>query len=120
MVRRTPSTSTPCDGVGSSAAQMQVSTPLSEMNVDTSAGTGTMPEIATYSIFIDGEWRAARSGEVFESENPYTGEPWCTIPRCLREDADDAVQAAARAFRGPAWRGHVSGTQTPLPARMRS
>ncbi len=88
---------------------MQVSTPLSEMNVDTSAGKDTMPEIATYSIFIDGEWRAARSGEVFESENPYTGKPWCTIPRCSRDDADDAVQAAARAFRGPAWRGmHAS------------
>ncbi len=68
-----------------------------------------MPKIPTYSIFIDGEWRAARSGEVFESENPYTGKPWCTIPRCSGEDADDAVQAAACAFRGPAWRGmHAS------------
>src|SRR6201999_1461448 len=40
------------------------------------------------------------SGRTFESENPYTGEPWAVIPDGGPEDVDAAVQAARAALDG--------------------
>jgi len=56
-------------------------------------------------MFIDGEWRAARSGDTFDSYNPATGEAWCRVPDAGEADIDDAVQAAHRAFESPEWTG---------------
>jgi len=59
--------------------------------------------------FIGGKWVEARSRRYFESRNPATGE---LVGRCVdsgRDDIDQAVKAAARAFES--WR------RVPAPRR---
>src|SRR5690606_298294 len=49
------------------------------------------------------------SGAVFETEDPYRGEPWALIPRADAADANRAVEAAHRAFSTGEWpRMHAS------------
>jgi len=66
-----------------------------------SGGAGT--ETRACRMYIDGEWVDARSGERFDSVNPYTGQVWATAPLAGAEDVDAAVRAARRALDGP-WR----------------
>lgn len=56
-----------------------------------------------YRILIGGEWQNAASGEFFETDNPYTGEPWALIPRCNKVDVERAVEAASAAFESGPW-----------------
>lgn len=56
-----------------------------------------------YQMYIDGRWENAVAGEVFESIDPYTAEPWCTVPRGREADVDRAVQAAYRALTKGPW-----------------
>ncbi len=55
-------------------------------------------------MLVGGEWVEARSGETFESVDPYTTRPWATLPRAGPEDVDAAVAAARRAFDDGPWR----------------
>lgn len=41
----------------------------------------------------------------FESFDPFTGKPWALIPRGTKADVDQAVSAAATAFKSQEWRG---------------
>jgi (Z)-2-((N-methylformamido)methylene)-5-hydroxybutyrolactone dehydrogenase len=50
------------------------------------------------SMRIGDEWRPGSS--TFESIDPYTGQPWATVAEATRQDVDDAVVAARRAFEG--------------------
>lgn len=55
-----------------------------------------------YLNFIGGEWAAARSGKTFQNNNPADGrEAVAEYPSGGREDAQAAIQAAAKAF--PVW-----------------
>ena len=54
-------------------------------------------------MHVGGEWIDAGSGDYFESDNPYLGEPWALIPRGTAEDADRAVRAAHTAFTSGEW-----------------
>ncbi|MEA2380932.1 MAG: (Z)-2-((N-methylformamido)methylene)-5-hydroxybutyrolactone dehydrogenase [Solirubrobacteraceae bacterium] len=54
-------------------------------------------------MLIGGEWVDARSGETFESVDPFTGKPWADIPRAGPEDVDAAVRAARAAFDDGPW-----------------
>jgi aldehyde dehydrogenase (NAD+) len=54
-------------------------------------------------MFVGGRWVDAASGEVFDSDNPYLGEPWARIPRGSADDADRAVRAARTAFTSGDW-----------------
>ena len=54
-------------------------------------------------MYVGGEWVDAGSGDVFESDNPYLGEPWALIPRGTAADADRAVRAAHAAFTSGEW-----------------
>ncbi|WP_457376051.1 aldehyde dehydrogenase [Pseudomonas tolaasii] len=56
--------------------------------------------VKAYQMLIDGKWVDSVSGCVFESENPYTGKVWATLPRATPEDVDAAMEAADRAFNG--------------------
>ena len=56
-----------------------------------------------YKMFIGGEWVEAASGEHFPSDNPYTGQPWASIPRGGAADAARAVEAAHMALTGGEW-----------------
>jgi aldehyde dehydrogenase (NAD+)/gamma-glutamyl-gamma-aminobutyraldehyde dehydrogenase len=55
------------------------------------------------SAFIDGGFRPAVSGRVFENVNPATGAVLGTVAHCDAADVDLAVRAARRAFEGGAW-----------------
>jgi (Z)-2-((N-methylformamido)methylene)-5-hydroxybutyrolactone dehydrogenase len=48
---------------------------------------------------IGPDWRAAKSGQWFESLDPYTGENWARMPRGSADDVDAAVQVAHNAYR---------------------
>ena len=57
-----------------------------------------MPELPQYRMFIGGEWLAAKSGEWFESYDPYAGKPWALVARGGPADVDAAASAAHAAF----------------------
>jgi acyl-CoA reductase-like NAD-dependent aldehyde dehydrogenase len=59
-----------------------------------------MAELERFRMLIGGKAVDAASGKTFESQNPYTGEPWATVPDGGPEDVDAAVQAARSAFEG--------------------
>ncbi len=67
-------------------------------------------------MLIGGEWVDARSGAIFESINPYTAEPWATIPRAGAEDVDAAVRAARGAFES--WSRTTPVTRARLMRRL--
>jgi phenylacetaldehyde dehydrogenase len=55
------------------------------------------------SMWINGQWKGAKSGETFEVYNPATGD---VIARCAagdKADIDAAVQAARKAFESGPW-----------------
>ena len=54
-------------------------------------------------MYVGGEWVESGSGDYFESDNPYLGEPWALIPRGTAADADRAVRAAHTAFTSGEW-----------------
>ncbi len=56
-----------------------------------------------YQMFIGGEWVDAASGASFPSDNPYTGQPWASIPRGSAADVARAVDAAHQALTSGAW-----------------
>ena len=60
-----------------------------------------------FRMLIGGKAVDAISGRTFESENPYTGQPWAVIPDAGPEDVDAAVQAARSALDGE-W-GQLTG-----------
>jgi len=59
--------------------------------------------LATYQMYIGGQWVDASSGDQFESDDPYLAQPWARIPRGNAADVDRAVLAAHRAFTSGAW-----------------
>ena len=61
-------------------------------------------------MLIGGEWVAARSGETFETVDPFTGRTWATVPRAGPEDVESAVRAARSAFDEGPWR-RTTGTE---------
>ena len=54
-------------------------------------------------LLINGEWRDAASGAVFDSDDPFTGATWARIPRCAADDVDAAVAAARVALDSGPW-----------------
>ena len=71
--------------------------------------TGLTIETEHFPMVIGGELVEAASSRTFESENPYTGAPWATVPDAGPEDVDAAVGAARAALEGP-W-GAMTGFQ---------
>jgi aldehyde dehydrogenase (NAD+) len=61
-----------------------------------------------YQLFINGDWHDPASGDWFDSEDPFTGEPWAEIPRGNADDVERAVRAANAALDG-SW-GTMSAT----------
>jgi aldehyde dehydrogenase (NAD+) len=62
-----------------------------------------MSALPEYRNLIGGELRPAMSGKLLDSINPATGQVWAKIPASDKNDVEDAVAAAKRAF--PAWSG---------------
>lgn len=59
--------------------------------------------LARYQMYIDGKWTDAAGGECFDSDNPYTGKPWASIPRGRADDVARAVEAAHKALTSGEW-----------------
>ena len=55
------------------------------------------------SFFIDGAWRAAKSDRTFDVISPRSEELVGRVPAASREDIDDAVAAARKAFDEGPW-----------------
>ncbi|CAN5222235.1 aldehyde dehydrogenase [soil metagenome] len=55
------------------------------------------------AAFIDGDWVASKSGEVFADINPTTGEVIAQVAACGQADVDLAVAAARAAFDDGRW-----------------
>jgi aldehyde dehydrogenase (NAD+) len=66
-----------------------------------------MAQLERFQMLIGGKAVDAASGKTFESQNPYTGEPWALIPDGGPEDVDLAVAAARSALDGE-W-GQLTG-----------
>jgi acyl-CoA reductase-like NAD-dependent aldehyde dehydrogenase len=60
-----------------------------------------------HKMFIGGKWVDSASGETFDDLNPYTGQVYAQVPAGGREDARQAVDAAAAAF--PEWAASPPG-----------
>lgn len=56
-----------------------------------------------YEMFIGGTWAPAADGDTIETIDPYAIEPWATIPRGRKKDADRAISAAYEALHSPRW-----------------
>jgi aldehyde dehydrogenase (NAD+) len=57
----------------------------------------------TYLLHIDGQRRPSADETYFETDNPFTGQPWAQIARGQADDVEDAVQAAHRAMTTGPW-----------------
>ena len=57
---------------------------------------------AKFGLFINGKWYKAKSGKVFGTNNPATGEKLASISVSGKSDVDSAVSAAKKAF--PGWK----------------
>jgi aldehyde dehydrogenase (NAD+) len=73
-----------------------------------------MAELKKYQMYIGGKRVDPTGREWFESFDPFTGRPWCLVPRGRTADVDSAVAAAHAAFTGGPWpkmtasqRGHL-------------
>jgi acyl-CoA reductase-like NAD-dependent aldehyde dehydrogenase len=58
-------------------------------------------KMQTCKTWINGKWVNAKSGKIFTTNNPATGEAIAEIPLCEKEDVDMAVEAAGKAL--PTW-----------------
>lgn len=54
-------------------------------------------------LLIGGQWVGARSGKTFETYNPATGEVLAQVAEGDRDEIDQAVAAARKAFETGAW-----------------
>ena len=70
-----------------------------------------------FQMLIGGEPVEARSGRRFESENPFTGRPWASIPDGGPDDVDAAVAAARAALEGE-WGGLTGFARAALLHRL--
>ena len=56
-----------------------------------------------FQMHIDGQFVDSRSGQWFDSFNPFSGEVWSQVAQGNAADAEAAVQAAHRAFTSGPW-----------------
>ena len=52
-----------------------------------------------FQLFINNEWHKSKSGKVFDTINPTTGQVISQIQEADKEDVDLAVSAAKTAFK---------------------
>jgi succinate-semialdehyde dehydrogenase / glutarate-semialdehyde dehydrogenase len=57
-----------------------------------------IPEVGSGTLYIDGKWRHAASGQTFAVTNPATSQVLAQISAADTEDVREAVNAAANAF----------------------
>ncbi|MFE5707662.1 aldehyde dehydrogenase [Rhodococcus koreensis] len=60
----------------------------------------TETELEQFKMYIGGRFVDAQSGQTFESENPYLGRSWASVPDGTPADVDTAVASARAALDG--------------------
>ncbi|MEC9265332.1 MAG: aldehyde dehydrogenase [Alphaproteobacteria bacterium] len=70
----------------------------------------SVDSIAEYGLYIDGKEVPSASGRTMESEDPFTGKPWATVPDGNEDDVNAAVAAARAAFDTGPW-GRMTATE---------
>lgn len=75
-----------------------------------------MSELTRLTNTVNGAPRPGRA--TFESYDPFTGQPWALIPRCDATDVDEAVAAAAGAFRQGDWAAMTPSARGKLLNRL--
>ena len=76
------------------------------------------PEEFSFSqSYIDGAWVSAVGGETFPVYDPYDGSLIASVPCMNRQDVDEAIAAAERAF--PAWRDLLPAQRARLLLKWR-
>ncbi len=74
--------------------------------------------LAKYDMYIGGEWVQPSSGDYFQTDNPYTGQPWALIPRGGAADVDRAVTAARKALTTGEWPGYTASRRGALLRKL--
>ena len=69
-------------------------------------------------MYVGGQWVEPSSGDYFESDDPYRGEPWALIPKGTGADADRAVAAARAAFTTGEWPALTASRRGALLRRL--
>src|SRR5260370_18583371 len=81
------------------------------------------PRVADYiekprKMLIDGKWVNAASGKTFPSYNPATGEVLAQLAEGDREDINQAVKAARKAFEQGPWRRMTASERGRLVSKL--
>ncbi len=63
-----------------------------------------MTDQERFDQLIDGKWVPSSDGGTIESENPYTGRTWATVPKSTKSDVEAAISAADAAYRRGPWK----------------
>jgi phenylacetaldehyde dehydrogenase len=71
------------------------------MAITSPIDTASATSVPTRQLLIDGEWRAATTGQTFETHDPGTGDLLARVAEGGAHDIDLAVAAARRALDGP-------------------
>ncbi len=74
--------------------------------------------LTKYQMYVGGRWSDAASGDWFESDDPYRGEPWALIPRGTAADVNRAVEAAHAAFTSGEWPALTASKRGALLRRL--
>lgn len=69
-------------------------------------------------LFIDGDWRPAASGQMFDVTDPADGQVFHRVARGGAADIDAAVQAARAAFDTGPWRGMCGADRAAILRRI--
>ncbi len=64
---------------------------------------GKSERMETYELLINGKWKPAKSGEIFEGLNPALTQPLARVAKAGVADVDEAVRAARKAFDEGPW-----------------
>ena len=70
----------------------------------------------SFKLYIDGQFVPGNT--TFTSLNPATAEPWACIAEARKEETDNAVNAAVRAFESDSWRTLTAGARGRLLLRL--
>jgi (Z)-2-((N-methylformamido)methylene)-5-hydroxybutyrolactone dehydrogenase len=77
-----------------------------------------MTDLPHYNMFIAGQWGPGAEGQVMESINPATGQPWARFDCASAADVDRAVRAAQAALERPDWRDMTQTARGKLLYRL--
>jgi len=72
----------------------------------------------SFGLYIDGQWREARSGGRMPVRDPATGQEIAEVAQGGAEDADAAVRAAAAAFADGRWSRRTPGERSDVLWRL--